>query len=187
MSFYSSASDLELWEKIVRSDEAAFRELFNRYYSYLLTVAFRFVPDQDRVRDFVQEAFLELWNRRTLLQLTSSPKSYLRKITVNRCLNFLKANKRLDRLDDTAKNVLQDGQDQHLLLEQQEENARLHAAIQQLPDRCREIFLLSRFEELSHKEIATKLNISTKTIENQITRAMKLLRKSLLGLSSLMW
>jgi RNA polymerase sigma-70 factor (ECF subfamily) len=188
---YSSdetATELEWLAALRQGDEAALRRLFDRYYPLLVGELLRLVPDVDTAKDLVQEVFVELWRRREQLDVHTSVRAYLRRAAVNRALNYLKSSRRL-RFESEA--GLPDLPAAPSVDEQQHEETRetlesaLHRAIEALPERCRIVFSLSRFGELSHREIAEQLDISVKTIENQITKAMKLLREALLRHSDL--
>lgn len=171
----------QLWHSIQQSaDERAFRVLFDHYYRYLQVTAYRYLADENRAKDIVQDAFAELWTRRRELTITQAPSAYLRQIVVNRSLNLLKRNKRMENHSELeSENGFSNQAIPDRQMESKEGLQAIQAAIDALPPRCRTVFVLSRFEELSHKEIAEKLNISTKTIENQITKALKTLSKSL--------
>lgn len=175
------------WQASKNGDQQAFRKLFDLLYPSLVSTAYRYVQSEDLAKDFAQEAFLELWKRRQQLDIQISVSAYLSRTVVNKSLNHLKSSKRIDYLGEAPEPLgaseMMTAQEK---MEQEEEYQELYQAIDQLPDRCRVIFVMSRFEELSHKEIASKLDISTKTIESQITRAFKMLRKSLLRMSVLL-
>ena len=124
---------------------------------------------------------MDIWNKRESLDIHTALRAYLRRAAVNKSLNYIKANRRnlfedaddLGQLPDTSTSDTKKREAQENL-----EDA-LHVAISALPEKCRVVFNLSRFEQLSHREIAEKLGISVKTIENQITKAMKMLREAL--------
>lgn len=169
-------------EALRKGDERALRALFDQYYRIMVGDAYRLVPDLAVCKDLAQDVFLELWRKRENLDIQTSIGAYLRRAAVNRALNYLKANRRLifeeaDALPQIPDNTSQDNDRREA--QDQLEN-RLHQAIEALPEKCRVVFVLSRFEHLSHKEIAEQLGISTKTIENQITKAMKYLREKLI-------
>lgn len=162
-------------------NEAALRQIFDRHYALLLTDIYRLIPDESTCEDLAQELFVELWNKRESLDIHTSLRAYLRRAAVNKSLNYIKATRRyaaedtedLGQLPDTSTDNQQNQVSRDAL-----EDA-LHLAIGSLPEKCRVVFNLSRFEQLSHREIAEKLGISVKTIENQITKAMKMLRDAL--------
>lgn len=161
-------------------DKTAFKSIYNQYYKYLVVTAYNVLGDSDAARDLAQDVFVEIWNKRERINITSALKSYLRRAVVNKTLNRIKAGKRIDfnaPADLPESNTDQYGQDEHLHAADLEKT--IHQAIAKLPERCRIIFTLCRLEKMPHKKIAAELDISTKTVENQMTRALMLLRKSL--------
>lgn len=147
-----------------------------------MLTAFHFLRDQEKAKDMAQDVFLELWKRRETLEITSNLKSYLRRAAVNRSLNFLKS-QRLDfSLPRSGQAATASGQPsaQHLLEAENLEQA-FDRALENLAPACRAIFILSRIDQLSHREIAERLDISPKTIENQMTKALKSLREGVKG------
>ena len=168
-------------------NEGALRQIFDRHYPLLLSDIFRLIPDESTCQDLAQELFVDLWNKRETLDIHTSLRAYLRRAAVNKSLNYIKANRRfqfdqeddLIHLPDTAEADLRQREKQDTL------EMALHAAIDALPEKCRMVFNLSRFEQHSHRQIAEKLGISVKTIENQITKAMKMLREALTNHSEL--
>lgn len=164
-----------------RGDESALRQIFDRYYPVLLGNVYRIIPDEDACQDLVQEVFVELWRKRSDLDIHTSLQAYLRRAAVNRALNYLKTQRRtqLQEPEDWAATADTSPADIRRLEKQETLEAALHRAIDLLPEKCRIVFSLSRFEQMSHRQIAEQLGISVKTIENQITKAMKLLREAL--------
>lgn len=175
-------SSEKIWLAALRNgDEKALRSIFDQHYSLLIGDIYRILPDEDTCQDLAQEVFVELWRKRESLDIHSSLRAYLRRAAVNRALNFLKTQRRT-LLDDAEKFAdAPDTSAHEISIQEKQENLEqaLHAAIDQLPEKCRIVFSLSRFENRSHKEIAEHLGISVKTIENQITKAMKMLRDAL--------
>lgn len=144
---------------------------------------FRLLKDKDKTEDVAQDLFAELWQKRDQLHIHTSEAAYLRRMAVSRALNFIRDSKRhnWDTLDDpdspfVGPTVMPDVVSS---MDEAELRKRLEQAIQQLPEKCRIVFLLSRTEELSYAEIAAQLGISVKTVENQIGKALKLLRLSI--------
>lgn len=168
-------------------DETALRRIFDQHYSLLLGDIYHYVPDEDTCKDLVQDVFVELWNKRATLQIHSSLRAYLRRAAINRALNFIKVNRRtvLEDTSDWSDTADRSSQEIHQKKEQELLEAALHEAIDQLPEKCRLVFSLSRFERLSHKEISDQLGISAKTVENQITKALRYLREAMLKYSNL--
>lgn len=181
-SSLTDTSDQQWLDALRGGDETALRSIFDRHYPLLLGDVYRIVPDEALCQDLAQEVFVELWRKRGELDIHTSLRAYLRRAAINKALNHIKANRRIsfdepDELRNTADTTERDIREQAV---QESLEAALHRAIEALPEKCRLVFSLSRFENLSHREIAEKLDISVKTIENQITKAMKLLRQALL-------
>ncbi len=171
----------QLISKIKKGDEDAFSKAFDLYYPQLCFFADNIIRDFDLSRSLVQQVFVDLWVRHKELNILVSLKSYLFQAVKNEALDVLKhrkvESKYLQKIQDLQ------GDDQqpqfHDQVEEAELNARLNTAIQELPPKCREIFMLCRFEELKYSEVAEHLNISVKTVEMQISIALKKIRKKL--------
>ncbi|MEL6922891.1 MAG: RNA polymerase sigma-70 factor, partial [Bacteroidota bacterium] len=172
-----SAQEQEWLAGLNRGEDAAFRQIFDQYYKYLVVTAYNYVNDDAKAKDLTQDVFVELWKKRADIVITSSLKSYLRRSVINKALNWIKSQKRFDFGDESLdQNWTSTETDAIRQLEGADLQAIIQTAIDGLPERCRTVFKLSRFENLSHKEIAAQLNISTKTIENQMTKALKIIR-----------
>lgn len=168
----------ELLLQLKAGKQTAFDELFRRYYKYLVVIAFRYVKEDHAAKDMVQEVFLDVWKRRGAIEI-QDVKAYLRRAVINGCLSTIRKNKRLSYEEDPAATTLDQQSKVDNIYEYKELEGIINEAIDSLPDRCREVFKLSRQENLSHKEIAAQLSISTKTIENQMTKALKVIRLAL--------
>ncbi len=178
----ADSSEQQLLSALRTGDSGALRRIFDQHYSLLLGDVYRIIPDEDTCKDLVQEVFVELWRKHTEIDIHTSLRAYLRRSAINRALNYIKTSKRIrfeepDQIANTADTSPRDIAQQEV---QESLEKALHAAIETLPEKCRLVFSLSRFEQLSHREIAGRLDISVKTIENQITKAMKILREALL-------
>lgn len=150
-------------------------ETFRCYYKPLCLYAMHYLHDMDLVEDVVQDCFVELWERMNVKQKVSSVKSYLYMMVRNRCLDILKKDNQIDHnsLPSDLENIIQDEEaEERSMIE-----ARLWTAIDSLPEKCREVFLLSKRDGLKYKEIGDKLNISVKTVENQVAKAIKTLKE----------
>lgn len=165
-------------------EEKAFVYIFDRYYDGLLNYAGRIVRETELAHDLVQETFCKLYEDYVNLNVHLSVKSYLYKSVYNSCLNEIKHQKVVrnyaDRevLDFYFSEIVQTPEAE-LALQNEDIRKALEEAINKLPERCREVFVLSKVEELSNKEIAEKLNISVKTVEVQMTKALSRLREEL--------
>lgn len=170
-------SDLELWHKVRNNSEEAFKELFYRYHPLLINLAFTYLRDENTAKDLAQNVFVNIWQKRKELNIRDDCKAYLLRAMRNHCINYLKKKKSVF-LDDSFQppDPSADGQDR---LHLEDLNKRVQLAITKMPEACRMIFLLRRREDLSLKEIAQQMEISTKTVENQLTKAHKILKEYL--------
>lgn len=168
--------DQQLWQKIKAGDEHAFKILFSKYYQTLSYRAYKVYPDEHIAKDKVQEVFIDLWNKRKSQEIHTSVYAFLSKAVVFKTINHIRSI-RLDFEKDFVfeKKVFE----QNKNLEFAELKQLIYRTVESLPERCRIVFSMSRYEDMSHKEIASQLNISTKTVENQITKALKVLRQAI--------
>lgn len=155
-----------------------FKAVFSEYYSALVHFAVYLIKDEQRAEDLVQDVFLKIWNSDQQLDLNKNPKSYLMTAVRFAALDYLKKEKQnivsLDQIDETvAEEHSYEIFDQYMLKEE------ISKSLRHLPPRCCDIFVMSKLKGYSHKEIASELDISIKTIENQMTKAYKLLRERL--------
>jgi RNA polymerase sigma-70 factor (ECF subfamily) len=160
--------------------EQLFAEIYSKHYSELCIYAVRFLKDEDEAEEIVQEIIFKLWEQREQLENVNSLRSYLYRSVHNRCLNYIKHQLHKNKYQDKAyvemkKLELESAED----YQQKELEDKVHAAIHSLPDRCKEVFQLSRFEGKKNKEISDHLGISVKAVEANITRALSALRESL--------
>lgn len=161
-------------------DKAAFEELFRSYFTPLCSFAQKFVNDTDEAKDIVHNVFINLWNKRKEVDLETSLKSYLFQGVHNRSLNFIRDNKKMVQFDaPQSEGELSQYLESRDHLESSEAESRINRALDDLPEKCKEIFLMNRFDGLKYREIAEKLNISIKTVETQMSRALKSLREKL--------
>ncbi len=168
--------------QLLQDDEQAFMEtLFKSFFPLVCKTIYRLVLDTATAEDLAQEVFIRIWNRRSALQEVYF-KAYLHRAAINMALDHLDKHKRQGKHLSLEEDVIQlpassgTAESRHHL---KQTTADIQQAINRLPDKCREIFVLSRFEEMTYREIATTLNISVKTVENQMITALKKLRVSL--------
>lgn len=156
-------------------------ELFRAHYAFVCRTICRYVGERAKVEDIAQDIFLELWTKRDVLIIHSAPEAYLRRMAISRALNHLRNNRKhqWDSLDeDTSEGAAASVSPEILLaMEEKELALQIERAIGHLPEKCRIIFQLSRLEQMSYAEIAGALGISGKTVENQIGKALRLLRE----------
>lgn len=154
--------------------------IFKTYYQPLCRYAYTFLNDADEAEEIVQASFISIWDKRAQVDIQTSFKSYLYRTVRNNCLNVLKHNKVKQQ---HARYALADGEPVHESVsenvEARELEQKIQDALQTLPDQCRLIFQLSRFEELRYQEIADQLQLSVKTVENQMGKALRLMREQL--------
>lgn len=175
-------TDTALLAWLRQDPDPAIDAIFRQYFGDLCRTIYRIIPDEAIAQDIAQEVFVQLWQRRHTLSVQTTLGAYLRRAGINRALNYLRDNRRFSDADDTQVLETQVSHETNIeqTLEVSELQEAIDRAIDQLPERCRLVFILSRFEDLSHQEIADQLAISPKTVENQITKALRLLR-SVLG------
>lgn len=169
----------QLLSQFFEGDKSAFKAIFTAYYPKVCAVTYRYLNDPGLAEDLAQEVFVRLWQKREQLQINSNLGAYLRRMAVNEALAHLRKKTRFqaDELPIHLPNFVASEADE--ALDTQELQQKINEAISMLPDRCRLIFELSRYEELSNREIAEQLDISIKTVENQMTKALRSLRAAL--------
>ncbi len=168
-----------------------FQYLFNTYYQPLTAYAYKIVNDNQEAEDIVQDVFMSLWINKDTFNYDQPIKPYLFKAVYNRSINYLKARK--PSIDITASDINQMLSDEIILSHQEESlllketSEQIKNFIETLPAQCKKIFKLSRISGLKNKEIAHTLNISEKTVESHISKALKDLRIHLkaIGIMSL--
>lgn len=172
--------DQDVIEAIRQGSERDFEAVFRQHYAPLCGYARQLLPDPDDAEEEVQAMFLTLWEKRTSLIITISLKSYLFRAVHNRCLNRIKhTGVRNEHREHTryVGEATVESPVQTLIGDELAD--RVQNAIQKLPEQCRLVFNLSRFDELKYSEIADRLGISIKTVENQIGKALRILRTEL--------
>jgi len=167
-------------EALAVGDITAFEMLFRTYYQPLCNYAYSFLQDREDAEEIVQSTFLLVWEKRETLAIRTSVKPYLYAMVRNACLNVIKHEKirqkyageevaLADRSHDSVTNTVVSNELEYKIKE----------AMEELPEQCRMVFKLSRFEELKYSEIAEQLNISVKTVENHMGKALKIMREQL--------
>lgn len=151
--------------------------IFRQYYQNLCNYANSWLKDMDAAEEVVQNTFVKLWEKRDAMTIDSSVKSYLYKAVYNASINEIRHRK----VREEYMHMQKDGQvtEQITKGSVRELEQRIEKALGTLPEQCRLIFRMSRFEELKYREIATVLNISVKTVENQMGKALRLMRENL--------
>ncbi|WP_342328704.1 RNA polymerase sigma-70 factor [Pedobacter sp. FW305-3-2-15-E-R2A2] len=177
---YHSLTDFELTKLLISGDHKAFIEIYHRFQALLYVYACKITTDKEEAEDIVQEVFIYLWDKRTTIILRSSISSYLYSAVRYKFFNLLDHKKVRKDYTSSFQNFLDEGEyitDNYI--REKEFSQLIEKEILALPDKMREVFELSRKQNLSRKEIAEKLNISEKTVKNQISNALKILRGKL--------
>lgn len=176
-SINSKSDDRELLISIRNGDQRAFAILFERHWKRLYRAALRNIDDRDVAEDIIQDCFISLWEKSASREIENVG-AYLYQSVRYKCFMHIRSGtiskKHLDRINSVAtpQNPIEE------FIDERELQAVLDHSMATLPDKCREIFYLSRFELLPNKKIAEQLHISPKTVENQITKALRILRVS---------
>jgi RNA polymerase sigma-70 factor (ECF subfamily) len=180
-------TDLELKNKIITGDTSAIKWLYQEYYVGLCTYANRFLKSKDASEEIVQQTLFKLWEKRESLQINESFIGYLFKSVRNHCLNHLKHQQIVNRYNES---LLQSFKETEEILLVSQENGlsifiaseleeKITMAIENLPEQCKIIFKLSRYEGLKHQEIAEKQGVTLNTVQKQISIALGKLKNEL--------
>jgi RNA polymerase sigma-70 factor (family 1) len=179
--FLNNYTDSELWEAIRLDDAQAFDMLFDRYWCAVYSTAFSYLKDSEACTEVVHDIFLNIWQKRHQFQiqcfksyLTSAARYHVyKKLKVKRSSAILY----IEDYDDLTANYSVNYGDENITYLELERSVK--TSINKLPQRCREIFVLSRMDHLTNDEIARQLGISKRTVENQLTTALQYLRSIL--------
>jgi RNA polymerase sigma-70 factor (ECF subfamily) len=179
--------DQTIIDKISSGDQVAFEELFHGLYERLVHFAYRIIHDQDQAEDVVQEMFAKLWINRHKLNIEKSITAYTFSAVRNSCYNLIKHEK-VKEAHKAA--TLHTAAPDHFIthsIDAQDLHIRIQQCISALPPERQKIFLLSREDGLKYHEIAEKLNISVKTVEAQMGKALRFMREKLRDYLVLVW
>lgn len=177
-------------QKLANNDTKALEELFNYYYPRLFQFSKSFLKLEDRIDDILQEVFVKIWNNRSQIRISETFNPFIFTITRNLLLNELRKNLTKQKVrDEILKISLPEEYQSFEKVEFKELEEAVNHIISNLPEKQREVFLLSRRHGLPHKEIAEKLGISTKTVEYHINQSISTIKNKLnqLGLISLLY
>jgi RNA polymerase sigma-70 factor (ECF subfamily) len=169
-------------------EDKYFSEIYLSYYSKLVLFAKEYVVSEEEAENIVQDLFLFLWENKEILHAVHTPNAYFLTLTKNRCIDFLRKklteSGRNDKIQSTFEAEFKlklhslDAFDTFGLSDENIETL-INDAINSLPEKCREIFLLSKFKGMKYKQISEQLNISVNTVENQMSIALRKLRVKL--------
>jgi RNA polymerase sigma-70 factor, ECF subfamily len=177
----------DLMAKLKSGDLAAFKRFYIDHHPRLFAFSKKIIDDKETAKDILQEVFFEFWQQRNIIDIKVSVQSYLFKMLHNKCLNHLRTLKIHQKYVAHSEIKLKEAElaffnndtDGHTSIFFLELELLLEKSIASLPNSCRQIFLLSRKEGLGNKEVAERLNISVRTVENQIYRALKIIKEDL--------
>lgn len=169
--------DLKILSGIIDGDKKAFDLLFSVYYDKLCRYAGKIVHDDDQCEDLVQDLFAEIWVNRKKLNIKTSLSAYLYRSIYNSCLDYIKHQKVKNK--HQSETVFQSANTFDDSLVFTEMIDIMERCIEQLPEQCKKIFRLSRFENLKYREIAEVLQVSENTVDTQIRRALNKLKEEL--------
>jgi len=170
--------DESIWRKIQQKDLKTFEIYYKEHYKRFFLLACKYLKDTSLAEEIVNDVFMKIWEDGNKLSIEISLKSYIYKAVINRSINLLQKIKKEQQLQEELPFVF-DQSYEMMKIEENEMAIMLYAAIDNLPQQCRKVFELSRFEHLKQQEIADKLGISIKTVKNHITHALKELNKNL--------
>jgi RNA polymerase sigma-70 factor (family 1) len=180
-------TDNELIDRLIKGELSAYQQLYLNYYVPLCVYAKRYTRSKEIAEEIVQDVFLNIWELKGQFKITVSLKAYLFTATRNQCLNHLKHLQVVEEYNNYYTQLLKDAQDYYILSQEtgdsimiaNELEKSIMEAIDSLPDGCKKIFLMSRFEGLKHQDIADKLGVTLHTVHKQISIALDKLRKLL--------
>jgi RNA polymerase sigma-70 factor (family 1) len=170
----------ELFARICQKDQKAFEQLYRTHYRRLLILAFQYVKSKEMAEEIVNDVLMKIWKEAPRLNIAHSLRPYLSRSVVNRSLNVIRQQNRLTvKLEQYQAGSIKtdESEDQAAVLEDQ--LLKLEQALEGLPPQCKKILMMSKFEKCKQKEIAERLNVSIKTVKNQLTIGYEKIRKAI--------
>lgn len=165
---------------LAQKDESAFEQVFKTHFKRLHAYAFTILRNEAEAEEIVQQIFFRLWERNENLSITGSVSAYLYRAVHNESMNYIRHMKvRSDHKLHVAYSMKNETEQPAKKVMAAELESKIQSALNELPEQCRTIFQMSRFDELKYREIADKLDISVKTVENQMGKALRILRTKL--------
>ena len=176
------------WQKAIKGDEIAFEKIFKMIFPNLCFYVSQITNDIFSAEEIVQELFIKIWQNKSKINIQGPVKTYLYQSAHNQAVNYILHQKTLKRQvhkpasDDVWKEITENFESNAFLIEKLEADdteKRINAVIENLPDQCRQIFMLSKFENKSNDEIAQQMGISVNTVRTQIYRAIEKIKEGL--------
>ncbi len=175
-----TSSELVLFGKLKKGSRDALKYFFESYYDDLCNFVNQFLSDESQSEEIIQDIFVYIWENRKKITIVSSVRSYLYAAARNKVLNFIRSKKNHAKmLDQLTKNEQYSNAQPDQIVYENQLNEFVHKAADDLPAQCKKVYTLSRDKGYSNKEISKEMNIAVKTVENQITIALKKLRDSI--------
>ncbi len=174
-------SDKHTIEQLLSGNIATYESVYKTFFKALYVYAYTMLKEEVQAEEIVQNVFLKIWERKEKITIETSLKAYLYKSVYNDSLNYIKHLKVKLSYENHATQVMKNTQSEspsHRVMYKNLED-KLRNALNELPEQCRTVFQMSRYEELKYREIAERLSISEKTVENHMGKALKLLRLKL--------
>lgn len=178
---YKNKHDLDLFDLVKLDDDiVAFKEIYERYFNQLFIHAYKKLANKEEAQDVVQEIFAIFWKKRTKILIIHSLSAYLFTAVRNKILNIISHKAIESNYIQSIQEFMDTGtcQTDHLIRER-DLISEIDKEVSSLPGKMQEIFYLSRYEYFTHKEIATKLNLSEQTVKKQVNNALRILRAKL--------
>ena len=177
MAQYNVLTEKELTLLLGTGDHGAFQELYHRYWETLLNTAFKTLDSIEEAEEIVQDLFITLYVNRDSLQINTTLEGYLKTALKRKVLNFYRSKHVHEKY---LKSILSENRLEfytpYHALQAKELSQRVEVSTQKMPEKCREVFILSRIENLPNKTIAEKLSISISTVEKHISKAIRILK-----------
>lgn len=160
-------------------DTHVFEHLFKTHFRALHTYAYTIVREEMTAEEMVQNVFCKLWEKKQQITIQTSAKAYLYRAVYHECLNYLRHQKIKAAYQAYATQSMEHNDSAAHKVSLRELEEKIGTALNDLPEQCRTIFQMSRFEDLKYREIAEQLGLSIKTVENQMGKALRLMRLKL--------
>src|SRR6476660_6508315 len=182
MKVYSASLDPELMDLMKSGDKLAFAEIYNRYWKLLIDAAYQRLKSVEAAEEVVQDVFVSFYMRREVIVLNSSLEAYFKPALKYKVFNIYRRQiAHYNHVESIIRENRVDPVMPDLSLEAKEFKARVLRTADKMPEKCREVFLLSRFEHLSNQDIAKRMDISVSTVKKHITKSMKIMRDEFQG------
>lgn len=178
MNELKKTEDVELMDRMRSGEDIALKLIYNKYWNKLFTSAYHILQDQQACEDIIQDIFINLWNKREQIEIKVSLKSYLYASTRYEVYRQVRAGSVCEDIFENLHERLHTPSE-YGNIEHRELLSQINSIVDNLSEKCKVVYKLSREDQLSHKEIASHLDISTKTVENHLNKALRQLRISL--------